>query len=346
MKKSILVVFLATFSVLCARSQHIIGPDYQLGAGDLIEISVFGVQDFSFTRRVSSSGFITLPYVGKVNVQGVTSPQLEEELTALLDGRLIPNPQVSVFVREYQSQLCVILGAVNNPGLIEMSRPLKLLEVIALAGGLKQDSADRASIYHRSLEMSQNGIDKTDGTNGDHGNNGIDKTHGTNGDHGNNGMNGPRQTDTSSVMEVRLRALLEEGAFSENVSIAGRDVIVIRHKSGPRFYVIGEVLSPGPFELPPDKALLLTQALALSGGPMRTAKMNKGILVRYDGVGHRQQIQVNFSDILKGKKADFQVHSDDVIFIPGSTFKSIGYGLLGILPSLASQTAVTIARTP
>jgi len=110
------------------------------------------------------------------------------------------------------------------------------------------------------------------------------------------------------------------------------------------YYVIGEVMSPGAYQLPADRTLLLTQALAQAGGPMKTAKMNSGLLVRYDEQGTRQELAVNFSDLLKGKKADFPIQSNDVIFIPGSNFKNIGYGLLGSIPSTITRIPTDISR--
>lgn len=68
--------------------------------------------------------------------------------------------------------------------------------------------------------------------------------------------------------------------------------------------------------------------------------MSSGLLVRYDEQGTRQELAVNFSDVLKGKGLDFPVQTDDVIFIPGSNFKTIGYGLLGIIPSTVSGAVI------
>ena len=68
--------------------------------------------------------------------------------------------------------------------------------------------------------------------------------------------------------------------------------------------------------------------------------MKDGVLVRYDGQGGREELAVNFSDIIQGKKPDFLVMADDIIFIPGSTFKTIGYGLLGAIPNTASGAVI------
>lgn len=70
---------------------------------------------------------------------------------------------------------------------------------------------------------------------------------------------------------------------------------------------------------------------------MRTAKLHKGILVRYSEQGVREQLSVNFEDILRGKKEDFVVRANDVIFIPGSKFKTLGYGVLSALPGAVTN---------
>jgi hypothetical protein len=53
-----------------------------------------------------------------------------------------------------------------------------------------------------------------------------------------------------------------------------------------------------------------------------------GILVRYDDKGARQEIQVDFGDILKGKTEDFVVRPNDIVFVPGSKIKTLTTGLV------------------
>jgi hypothetical protein len=62
--------------------------------------------------------------------------------------------------------------------------------------------------------------------------------------------------------------------------------------------------------------------------------MSKGILLRFDGQGGRKELPVDFDAILRGRLADFPIQEDDIIFIPGSNVKTLGYGLLNIVPSL------------
>src|SRR5712675_891428 len=90
--------------------------EYRLGAGDLIEIAVFGVDSFRHTLRINASGVVKLPLLEPVMAAGLTPIELEQQLALLLSKDVIRNPQVSVFVKEYRSQSVYVLGAVRNPG--------------------------------------------------------------------------------------------------------------------------------------------------------------------------------------------------------------------------------------
>ncbi len=276
--------------------------EYRLGAGDLIEITVFGVPNFSHNLRISSSGMIKLPLLEPLKAAGQTPAELEESLAAVLDGELIRNPQVSVFVKEYRSQPVFILGAIRSPGQYMVTLQLNIIDVVSMAGGLQPNAGDEAVIQRRNPD-----------------------------------------TGAAEVIKVDLKALVEDGDLSKNVPVSGGDVINIQERPIRTAYVIGEVNRSGAFQLPPKLPLRVSQAIASAGGPQKTAKMSDGILVRYDAAGVRQELPVNFDDILKGKKEDFLVHPDDIIFVPGSKFKSIGYGLLNIVPGALAQVPYAIA---
>src|ERR1700737_4365207 len=124
--------------------------EYRLGPGDLIEISVFGVESFHHTVRISASGIIKLPLLDPVAAAGLTPAELEQRLTSLLDGDVIKNPQVSVFVKDYRSQSVTILGAVQRPGQYQITLQLKIIDVISLAGGLQSTAVEEAVLQRGS----------------------------------------------------------------------------------------------------------------------------------------------------------------------------------------------------
>ena len=120
--------------------------DYRIGAQDLLEISVFGVQELDKEVRVNSNGQISLPLIGGVMAGGKTIPELESELAKKYADGFLQNPQVSVFVKEFTSQRLTVEGAVNKPGIYPITGKTTLLQAIALAGGVDDKVADLGGI--------------------------------------------------------------------------------------------------------------------------------------------------------------------------------------------------------
>ncbi|MFP5373549.1 MAG: polysaccharide biosynthesis/export family protein [Gammaproteobacteria bacterium] len=112
------------------------GTDYRIGASDLIEISVFGVDDLRHTARVNSNGQISMPLIGAVMAGGRTIPELEAEIAAKLRDGYLQNPHVSVFVKEFTSQRVTMEGAVKKPGIYPLTGKTTLLQAIAMAEGV------------------------------------------------------------------------------------------------------------------------------------------------------------------------------------------------------------------
>lgn len=110
--------------------------DYRLGAQDLIEVSVFGVEDLSKTVRVNSNGQISLPLVGAVMAGGRSIPELEADLAKRYAAGYLQRPQVTVFVKEFSSQRITLEGAIKTPGIYPLTGKTSLLQAVAVAGGL------------------------------------------------------------------------------------------------------------------------------------------------------------------------------------------------------------------
>lgn len=130
-----------------ADDSYVFGPD------DLISINVFGVPELNTRVRVSGQGTITLPLIGEVKVSGLTAAKLENYLAEILEKQYLKNPQVSVFINEYQSRKISVLGAVVTPGSFEMRGRETLLQAISQAGGLTPQASGRVIVI--SGESSQ-----------------------------------------------------------------------------------------------------------------------------------------------------------------------------------------------
>jgi len=144
MKKS-LTAAVVVFVFLSAG--HMFGQEersleYKIGPQDLLEIAVFGLDEMNKTVRVSEDGNITLPLIGEIEVQDLTKTQLEQKLTRLLEEKYLQDPQVTIFIREYQSKRVSIMGAVSEPGRYELLGRQTLLHMIAQAGGMTNEAGD------------------------------------------------------------------------------------------------------------------------------------------------------------------------------------------------------------
>lgn len=123
--------------------------DYRIGRQDLLEIKVFDVEELSQTVRVGEDGSISLPLLGRLAIAGLTKGDLEQLLARLLSDRYVRNPQVTVFVKEYESKKIAVSGAVKKPGTFEMLGQKTLLEMISMAGGLDVDPGKQIFIFRR-----------------------------------------------------------------------------------------------------------------------------------------------------------------------------------------------------
>ncbi|HLA78476.1 MAG TPA: polysaccharide biosynthesis/export family protein [Vicinamibacteria bacterium] len=109
--------------------------DYRVGAGDVLEVTVFGNEDLSRAPAVQTNGSIALPLLGEVQVAGLTVSEVKNKLTTLLARDYLVNPQVDVKVREFQSQFVTVLGEVNSSGRKPLRGRTRLIDVLVEAGG-------------------------------------------------------------------------------------------------------------------------------------------------------------------------------------------------------------------
>src|SRR2546427_1130033 len=115
--------------------------DLPLGPGDLIEVSVFDVQEFSGLKlRISNSGSIALSLIGTLPAAGLSAVELQSAIRARLQEKYMHDPQVSVFVTEHKSQRISVIGAVKNGGGVSLTGRFRLADALAMAGGLMDDA--------------------------------------------------------------------------------------------------------------------------------------------------------------------------------------------------------------
>jgi polysaccharide export outer membrane protein len=111
--------------------------DYEVGPGDVIEVSVYGNDDLSRIPTVQTNGSISMPLIGEVQVAGLTVAEVQRKITNLLEKDYLVKPQVEVKVREYNSQYVSVVGEVNSPGRKPLRGRTRLIDLLSEAGGFK-----------------------------------------------------------------------------------------------------------------------------------------------------------------------------------------------------------------
>jgi polysaccharide export outer membrane protein len=123
--------------------------EYQIGAKDLLEISVFEVPELNITVRVSENGMVSLPLLGEVKAEGLNRAELEKQIAAMLEKNYLKNAQVTIFIKEFQSKKISVMGAVREPGMHDLIGRQSLLQVISMAGGLSEQASDTVIIFRQ-----------------------------------------------------------------------------------------------------------------------------------------------------------------------------------------------------
>jgi polysaccharide export outer membrane protein len=133
--------------------------EYTVQPEDVLQLTVYEEPDLTTKTRVTSSGEVTFPLLGRVAVAGLTVPQVQEKLTRLLAEDYLVNPQVQVFIDSYRPRYVFVTGAVNKPGSysLPIERPTTVMEAITMAGGF----ADEASLNGTRIIRIDHGQEKT-----------------------------------------------------------------------------------------------------------------------------------------------------------------------------------------
>lgn len=145
-----LSLLMLSLSAFCQQAQRGM-LEYQLGAGDMIRIVVFGQDDLSMQTRLPDIGTINYPFLGDIKVVGMTRTELENTIYTGLKGDYLVNPSVSVSIEEYRPFF--IHGEVKKPGGYPYQPGLTVAKAAALAGGY----TDRASTTSISIAREFNG---------------------------------------------------------------------------------------------------------------------------------------------------------------------------------------------
>ena len=129
-----------------AVSAVAVASDYALGPGDLLYLEVFGEPEMSRELRIAEDGTVSVPYVGPVEIRGLTVDRAEAQVVEALGRSVLVSPQVVLQVRSYGRSVDVS-GRVRSVGQYPITRPgMTVTQVLVAAGGTLDASVPYARL--------------------------------------------------------------------------------------------------------------------------------------------------------------------------------------------------------
>lgn len=149
-----ILVLAALATSLVAQELPILSSDAPVGSRDVLDLKVLEDPTMSGRVVVGDDGQIALNIVGKIQVAGLTSTQIESKLENILEANYLPKATVSVQVVEFASKPISVVGAVVRPGRIGATGSTTLIQAITQAGGLTANHGKELYV----LRTARNGL--------------------------------------------------------------------------------------------------------------------------------------------------------------------------------------------
>ncbi len=276
-----------------------------LGPGDVVTLATPDIEELDKRPlTVDSEGLADVPALGRLKAIGLTPAEFAAEIKESL-RKLYLNPKVSIAAVDVKSRPVSVVGSVNTPGVQQADGRKRLLEVISVAGGLRQDAGAHIAVTRRA---DIGGLPKT---------------------------LFPRTDQNFETVDIPVSDLFEARRPEDNFTIQGGDVITV--PKARLVYVVGDVKKGGGFVIGERDNLTVLKALALAEGVQSTADSAHARILRAgdDSDGH----PFNVAKLLRGQEPDRPLRPDDVLFIPSSVPKKAAVRIM----EAAIQTGTGIA---
>lgn len=328
------------------RSKDSFSPDFAVGPGDILEISVPDMEQLREREaRVSANGTITLPVVGVVDVGGMTQDQLKAALEQRL-VRYMRDPDVDVSVKEYHSREVAVVGMVQKPGLYTLeSRSDTTLDMISKAGGMTENASSRiifvpapkngsqslrarllASAAAETLKNPASGSVQgaaagavrpasIDGA--ERPSEKAQSIQNSSRSDLDGGGQLPLTLKQANPIQIDLSSARNSKDFVDLPARPG-DVIIV--PATGEVMVQGWVASPGAFKITPGMTAL--GAVTAAGGEQFSSS---AVVLRTGEDGDKVQIPINLSKIKAAEERDVPVQSGDVVIVNRSAAGAVPY---------------------
>lgn len=199
-------------------------PVYQMNAGDMIEIRVYGHDDISMKTRVGPDGTVGIAFIGQIKLSGCS---IAEGADRIRDGLApyVKNPVVSITLIEVHSETATIAGACANPGVYGISNGTKIADLYAMAGS--------------SAQRLYNGVD-------------VDVAD----------LDNSMIIRNGEILPIDFRKAIEQGDVLHNIRMRKGDYVFIAQRMESSITICGEIRHPHKRLYEPGTGLIETLAAA------------------------------------------------------------------------------------
>jgi protein involved in polysaccharide export with SLBB domain len=250
--------------------------EYRLGPGDKLDLEILDEPGTRAETFVTPDGMVYFDLIDAVEARGKTAPELKAALEEKLT-RFYRDPRVSVTLVEAESQRFNLLGRVSAPGSYPLKKPTRLLEAIAMGGGL---FASRFAGSTEELADLDHSFVIREGR----------------------------------ALPVDFAALIRDGDLSQNIYLRDGDFVYLPSSLSNEVYVLGAVTAPRPVGFKGE--MTLTAALGHGLGLQRTARLDRVSIIRGSFTDPRIAI-VDAGAILKGAAPNVRLEPGDIVYLPG-----------------------------
>ena len=263
-----LFLFLSTLIPASARGQTSApasagaSGEYVVGAQDVLKVTVFDEPQLSGTFRIDADGTFTYPFIGRIKAAGETLRTVEATLAKLLADGYVRRPQVSIEVEQYRSRSIFVVGEVRSPGKYALSGEMSLIEALAQAGSMTSAASTEVLILRSNDAQRDAALS-------------------------------PEAQGVANVTRVSLTEF-QAGQLGQNVTLREGDTIFV--PKAEKFYVTGQVRSPGAFMF--ERGMTVLQAVSLAGGLTDRGSNRRIRIIRVVG-GRKTEISGKLTDTVQ-----------------------------------------------
>lgn len=292
---------------------------YQLGPGDVLDLRVFGEPNFTGQLVVNDEGFVEVPFIKPIVAKCRTDIEVKKDVIKAL-SEYLQNPQVSLRITERHSRPpAVVFGAVRQATRAHMNRRVRLLELLAVAGGTTDAAGGDIQVYHTEPLMCPTEEDAVM-------------------------LASQKTTEDSFQVPYNIYSLndLKKGEQKANPIIRPGDIVIVSDAQ-PIFVTGTGVYSPNNLYLRNEMSLM--RAIAQVGGLRKEAKTDKVRIYRSKpGQLEPEILTVNFEAIRKQKAPDIALQPYDIIEV-NTTSEWAPKRITSTLLGFAMGAAGTVTQT-